>query len=525
MYDKSDNGRLPAPYEWNPTRQDAAEANRPPDATLLQLFKQEIAVNDEFRDCEQLVSPTLFHERDSSSARGQDEAGTRRQYSFPADLLNLNHLPDIPYEAMVANLQPVFYATFKSHVFLEDLDIASLSDGQDSPPPFLAFSLACLASVWLSTLTPGTYEQSNYFYPTVDLPSTLFWAGVKVWAAMIEIDNREVRRPESAIATVLLATYGMLSADQAHWARTTNIMAYSATMMKQLPPTPSSRILVSYGLLVDVLRAVVFNDVPNFSTTELVIMMPSSADSFPATYKRLLQEPAGTLPADISSRGDAILLLSAVLCDTLFVRRSYSTLLHQPARGDVEGSAAQQPFPFNPYAALSPESEMRRQYAALQGALDRWSQNFGQCVEKDILALFYFCRLFVSCPELTELPRRVGYALEPTDGDWGVRAAARSSDMIPIEVSEEAASAAWSVLHYINVTAEGPKRSQQVWMPIALFCSALVIWQSLLCRSGSGGRRGTLKVLNAFIRELEQLPWPCCGKMSRALERIIADEQ
>jgi len=273
---------------------------------------------------------------------------------------------------------------------------------------------------------------------------------------------------------------------------------------------------VSYLLLTDVISALHCDATPNFSTTELSIKMPLSSHRFRTIYALIHSHVS--LPTDVRSKEDGLLLLTALLNDIIYMQRCYPTDTVPSVGHTASISSSNAPLR-NPYAPLSSLSERSRLNAALNAALDRWKEIFQPTTEKVILALFYFCKLQVTCPDIWELPRLAGYMTcldsinnpSPPSRDGGRR----------IEIPDEAIDFAWLVLDSCNMELETLGNKLAIWLPVILFHSALVIWQRLRFRSPADTKYGTLKILSMFKNEIAQLPWACCAKMQTTLGRLM----
>ncbi|KAM3522970.1 hypothetical protein NHJ13051_005363 [Beauveria bassiana] len=95
------------------------------------------------------------------------------------------------------------------------------------PPPYLDFALACLASA-ASSKTPHESDGIPI------LSTTYFDIGIRLYILTLEADNREARTMESVIASALIATYGLLSADLSAWSKSSAMLMYSMTIARRL---------------------------------------------------------------------------------------------------------------------------------------------------------------------------------------------------------------------------------------------------------------------------------------------------
>jgi hypothetical protein len=277
-------------------------------------------------------------------------------------------------------------------------------------------------------------------------------------------------------------------------------------------------LIVYYTFMVDVLCAAHFHTLPNLSTKELNLKLPVSKYQFQEAYRRLFNnlEP---LPPDIHAREDALSLLLGLLCDIIYIQRN--DLSHQ-MRSSIEPSRSALVNPFTP---LSRSRERSRQQTLLTSALNCWHQQHAHATDRNTLALFWYCRLLLSCPDLALLFSMAGYP--PVPGGGGVL----SQDPVPtsnstatqVSVPEDAVKYAWKVLDHVDASKTLPNSQLPIWLPLTLFSAALVVWYSLRSHSSDSTQYGSFKVLGTFVHELNLLPWPCCEVMALVLERLVRD--
>jgi hypothetical protein len=254
--------------------------------------------------------------------------------------------------------------------------------------------------------------------------------------------------------------------------------------------------------------------------------MPSGDHGFQTVYNSLF-DTESPVPNDVRSSEDGVLLLSAILSDTLFLQRSTgSIIVTRPVVGNMASSMSS---PTNPFATLTPMRESLQRRNSLKNALDRWLQHFDEENLNNILALYYFCRLCLSCPDLRLLPSMAKYP-PGTSVSTGNRKKEtvdmNRTEVDPngepvLDISEEALQAAWKVLDHVDVSL--PRDKQCLWLPIILFFSALVVWYKAKESATGSTCSGytSMKTLAAFSRELEKLPWSCCTTMSATLDRLM----
>ena len=266
-------------------------------------------------------------------------------------------------------------------------------------------------------------------------------------------------------------------------------------------------------LLIDTLHALHYRLPPMYSTSELFIKMPSSNHRFRTIYNSLFY--GHKLPQDATSREDALLLLSALLSDILYLQRCQASLHSTSSFPSHSASGADDSVRLqNPFAPLTSRSEFPRLAADLETALERWQEQF-QHVGSDILALYCFTKLQLICPNIWELLHRAGYGVATElNGD-------HPKPCTQFEVSDKAMDLAWVILDHCDKSSKFPERRLAVWMPLVLFMSALTIWHKLNAQATTDLKYGTLRVLSMFKDEIALLPWPCCAEMTKTLDKLM----
>lgn len=268
-------------------------------------------------------------------------------------------------------------------------------------------------------------------------------------------------------------------------------------------------------VLTDVLYAINCGLAPNFSTSELFIRLPTANHQFRTVYNALTHGFA--LPQDVRSEADGLLLLTALLNDIVYLHRCHLSLTYslstQPDLAPGLSNRTEDGVR-NPYASLSSKSEFARLSAELMAALSDWEKHFQGRVDSNMLALYYFCRLQMTCPEIWELPRLVGCG--STTGFQTTHLPPKSFD-----IPDNAMDLAWLVLDHCGKSSKTARPQLSIWFPIVLFMSALVVWQRLRSQVNTDMSYGTLRVLNAFRVEIARLPWPCCVDMVKTLDSLM----
>lgn len=242
---------------------------------------------------------------------------------------------------------------------------------------------------------------------------------------------------------------------------------------------------------------------PNYLTNELFIRMPSSTYQFKTIYNSLVH--GYTIPRDVTTQEDALLLLTALLSDTIYTQRCFLSLIFRSQKN----TSKKLPPLHNPYAPLSADSEYSRVRHRLMAALDRWEQHFEQYVGDDIRALFHFTKIQLLCPHIFLLPKMAGYSATGNLCNPGM-----------IEIPDKAIDLVWLVLDSCEKAFDSPRQKSAIWLPIVLFMSSLVLWNKISYQPEPGHKYGTLRALKTFRSEIVRLPWPCCAEMSTTLSRL-----
>lgn len=244
-------------------------------------------------------------------------------------------------------------------------------------------------------------------------------------------------------------------------------------------------------LLTDVLMALVQNTPPNYATSEIDIKMPSSAHSFRLIYNSLLH--GFPLPPDVSSQEDALLILVALLADIVYYQSAFQPHIVREESGVGPKS----------HVPLSSSSEHVRLIESLGAALSRWNRYFHQSSSGDILVLYRLARMRLLAPAMVTYRGSIAM--------YGRQMG---------EPSERTISLAWEILDLTESVLDNNTQRMSMWLPMAIFASAVVVWKGLMHSKDSMGRHGRLRMLSLFQEKLSQLPWPCCHRMIADLDYL-----
>jgi hypothetical protein len=90
-------------------------------------------------------------------------------------------------EEELRRLRPSFPTSLKNYIYLDRLDLEDLWHHNHIPPPSLEAALACLTCIM-----SNDHDKSN--------SKSLFMVGVRLFIVILEMDNREARKIEGALA-------------------------------------------------------------------------------------------------------------------------------------------------------------------------------------------------------------------------------------------------------------------------------------------------------------------------------------
>lgn len=110
-------------------------------------------------------------------------------------LSTLADLPSFPPPEYARELYPTFVNAFQGQLFYDS--VASM----DTRIPYLTYACGCLAMVSLQNDSgKNGMATFNGPAPTKHSASEYFWVGTKILTLILEIDNREARIIETAVA-------------------------------------------------------------------------------------------------------------------------------------------------------------------------------------------------------------------------------------------------------------------------------------------------------------------------------------
>ncbi|KAK1042990.1 hypothetical protein LTR74_018474 [Friedmanniomyces endolithicus] len=434
----------------------------------------------------------------------------------------------MPNDEILLQSLTSFNTSFKKHLFLDKCPLHSSMEGS-LVPPYLQLAFACLACALSSEPDSAQDPSDHILSSTKHSAARLCRSGMTLWGVMMEVDNREARLVEAVLAGSLFATYASLTADPAMWDSASSTLAGVGVMARRMRmqhgnpsgiaqklwiecgPTMSS-LMMSYFLVVDVVRAIHTRATPCISTRELFMHMPFGHYSFNSIYGCLISG-IGTLPTALRGNDNGLLLLVAICSDLLYADLISSNLAHDIILDRIGFASGP-----NAYVPLAPESEAMHVRHIFKDALTRWHQHFSLTVSADVMSFFYFCRLFLAVPELLYLPSYAGYP-GPALSRPGPTVACHVEEIC---ISDEAYNFAWLILDHTTVgTITEHDNKISIWLPVALFYAAMTVWHRLkYSRTSADFRGGSLSCLKMFTAELRNFPWPCCATMTLIIEKL-----
>ncbi|KAH8815295.1 hypothetical protein F5884DRAFT_172944 [Xylogone sp. PMI_703] len=508
------------PGEREPSHQDVASANELPDPALLSDFKRALLTSGDAAGCEQLlhIDPKsqvyygLLYSRCSCLTILQEHVS--KKYTYPLTLLS--QFPRLPDDSRLTNLCQGFLRCCLNHVFFDRFPLPA--PNRESTVPPLRLAMACLASI----SSGGFVEEAQ----------NLFSAGANLWLVMVEVDNGLARSAEMLLAAVLLIPYGLLGAMGSPHKIATLLICASLTIARRMrlsdPWSLGSSLrqkISTYSPLLwslwlwDIVNALHWNLSLNFSSVEVLSTMPSSTLAFQDIYREILQEPSSSnhplfSTINSNSREHAVLLLLAIISDAMTIRRSLGSATN------IINPIPIATYKYNPFVPFSAHTELERMESHVLRALDQWYGKFKGSMSPDILALYHYSRLYLSCPAIPVLSQLAEY--QPSSASLNGTDLSSSSN--EANISDQSVTHAWALLDIAALCPKSREALCPVWMPIVVFHASLVVWAKItLGRSSDSNQHGSRRALLAFKVELEKMPWPCCTRMTATLQRLMSN--
>ena len=274
--------------------------------------------------------------------------------------------------------------------------------------------------------------------------------------------------------------------------------------------------VISFFLMVDLMRSLhtgstatvasSFNDVPL-----------ASRDVSIAYIRTKLITQLQPMPPTPSS--DENLLILLVILNEIIVYASLCPQRHIRIRdyNADESMSSRSGSSDDSFTPLSHGNEILRARKSLIRVLDGWSAAYQMSNGPERLALYNYCKLYVTFPELHLLPRAAGFTKDEVRKPTSEANTFQFDDMDD-QLIAETSHYAWLILE--NITAS--KGFLPVWCPVVTFSAALVIWLCTQVQGRFEKARGSLMVMRLFKSELERMPWLCAPDMAEFLEHLAA---
>ncbi|KAK0786851.1 hypothetical protein LTR75_013069 [Friedmanniomyces endolithicus] len=398
-------------------------------------------------------------------------------------LRQIYDMPELPSRSELDALRAIFFERFANQDFLRVYGLPTPERGR--LPPYLELAYAAIGSA----LSPQDHVSLNAH--SVKDAAQLFQSGARLYGVITETNNLEITSPVTVLSM----------ARSLRWPQASHGPSIEIRRKRSA--------LTSYVFLVVIVHALARGRTPMASSEELEIDMPNASYEFRTAYAALFSTN-GSNSAGLSENADALILILALLSELLFLQHSYriASSPAAPSRSNEIKTFHSYPVALMPASASREYSDRER---SIQRALRQWRYLFAATASDETTALSTYTELRISYPHIDELPHTCGYA-QPCHTVF-------SAGMLAAKVSERSVRLAWLILDYVDVQKREHQCTEAVLLPSILFHSALVVWKSQT--DVESGPPGSLKTLELFAKELDALPWPCCGAMARCLRNLI----
>ncbi|KAK1059815.1 hypothetical protein LTR12_006863 [Friedmanniomyces endolithicus] len=411
------------------------------------------------------------------------QSSTREPDGCTYPLQQIYDVPELPSRSELDALRAVFFERFAKQDFLHAYNLPTAEKVR--LPPYLELAYAAIGSA----LSPQ--EHVSLPSHSVRDAAQLFQSGARLYGVITETNNFEITSPVTVLSM----------ARSLRWPQAGHGSSMEVRRKRSA--------LTSYVFMVVVVHALARGGTPMASSEELEIDMPNGPYNFKTAYAALFSRN-GSNSAGSSENADAVILILALLSELLFLQHSHRIASPKPASTGSNESNTMHSYP----VALMPASATREysdhEHSILR-ALRRWRDLFAATASNETMALSTYLELRVSYSHIDELSRACGHGLS--------RHTTFSAGVLATKVNERSVRLAWLILDYVDVQKRERQCTEAVWLPSVLFHSALVVWKSQT--DVESGPPGSLKTLELFAKELDALPWPCCGAMARYLRNLI----
>ena len=268
-------------------------------------------------------------------------------------------------------------------------------------------------------------------------------------------------------------------------------------------------------LLADVLRAIHYNHPLTIQAYDC-LSQPLPINFAALTIYRTVTLESRLPPTPEPAGEGSLLALVAVLADIHTLVHVFEPLSKTDSRSKPDTlPKSQLPALDDDYIPFSPRNETRLLRRRLQKALELWAGSYLMTSTRDTRVLFYFCKMYLTLPEVQILPSLANY--RPRTASEGTPSREKQA-LLDTELrnAPDALKCAWQVLENIDPSTG----AATAWLPIAVFYASLVVWKAVLLQMADGSH-GSRRVLRLFKEELVKMPWPCCESMAATLEGLI----
>ena len=211
---------------------------------------------------------------------------------------------------------------------------------------------------------------------------------------------------------------------------------------------------------------------------------------------------------------DAILLLIAILAEINTLATVFLPIASEPGGVQPTEICTGSPGFQDMFLPNSIHSSVRTARDKILKALISWENSYAHVVDKNVVPLLYYCRLFLDFPKLQDLQVLADYPPVIVSNPYTKPALKRC--LLPeLETGTEALRFAWLILD----STSAPTFTPTVWSSVVLFHAGLVVWAMISLKRQSG-IHGSLQVLRLFGKELRTMNWPCSCSMAELLDSL-----
>lgn len=266
------------------------------------------------------------------------------------------------------------------------------------------------------------------------------------------------------------------------------------------------RLLMSYFLLIDLLRAIQHCQPTSFPTTLFLCTKRSSSSCRANGVKAFMTNQVR------DGSEDSLISLLLMLADIHLVTNTFSPLSMQhihvcETTGFTAGHMMHIPF--------TPEHEIRDLRKKLATSLQQWEQIHFDSASKDLLLLYHFCCLYNMLPSLQSLYTLANHARM----SWSMyeHTAKKKYHVDDLPSYRAAMPIVWLILEASELL---PSEELPIWSPISVFSAALVIWAIKEFGKDENASQWTARSLSPFQRELTRMKFSGAQEMAAVLSKL-----